>query len=272
MKNNIIRKSNQIIEACYNLTIPELRLIYSCISKIEYKQLIDKNDLFHITRDEYSTTFNVDKSNSTKELKKAVDKLWDRDIIIKRENDKPLKSRWITGQAIYENGDAQIRFAVDVIPYLTTLLELGNFTKYQIENIGELSSPYSIRIYELLKQYERLKKRTITLTELRETLCLGTKYKVMCDLKKRVIDFSIKEINAHTDLQITYENVKTRNTITAFTFFIRSKNVNKAAVKDNRKYLTPEQVDSKGKPGESYPDLYSRLEKEGYVFTKTHRF
>jgi plasmid replication initiation protein len=269
MKNNTVAKNNKIIEACYKLSTPELRLIYSCISKIDFKSIIDKDELFTISRDEYSTAFKIDKSNANRELKEAVNKLWDRELIIKNEGQEPFKTRWISRQAIFKNGNAEVRFSVDIIPYLTNLLEAGNFTKYKLENIGALKSSYSIRLYELLKQYEPLKRRIIAIDQLREVLCLGKKYNALKDLKKYVINLGINEINVNCDVRITYTNEFTGKKVTGFKFTIKS---NQKKPKDNRKYLTPEQIEARSKPGESYPDLYDRLEKQGYIFPRTRRF
>ena len=224
MKNNIVAKSNRVIEACYSMTTPELRLIYSCISKINFKQVIDEKELFTISAKDYSKLFGVDIKNVHREIKKAVDKMWDREIVIKRVNNKPLTTRWISSKANYENGDAEIRFAVDVIPYLTTLMESGNFTKYKLENVGGLKSAYSIRLYELLKQYESFKTRKLTIDDLREILCLGDKYTAMRDFKRWVLDLAMKEINTHTDLKVSYENIKTGRKVTGFLFNIKLKN------------------------------------------------
>ncbi len=270
MKNNIVAKSNRIIEACYKLTTPELRLIYSCISKINFKQIISKDELFTITSSEYADCFNIPKPNVTRELKQAVDKLWDREIIIKQENNDVFKTRWISRQAIYENGNAEIRFAVDVIPYLTTLMELGNFTKYKLENMGGLKSAYAIRLYELLKQYEHLKIRKLTIDDLREILCLGDKYNALRDFKRYVLDLAMKEINIHTDLKVSYENIKVGRKITGFFFNIKL-NKNIKNVKSDKKYLTTKEVDSKARVGESYIDLYNRLENQGYTFTRIYK-
>jgi len=262
--------THRIIEACYKLTTPELRLIYSCISKINFKQIISKDELFTITSSEYADCFNIPKPNVTRELKQAVDKLWDREIIIKQENNDVFKTRWISRQAIYENGNAEIRFAVDVIPYLTTLMELGNFTKYKLENMGGLKSAYAIRLYELLKQYENLKTRKLTIDDLREILCLGDKYTAMRDFKKRVLDLAITEINTCTDLKVSYENIKTGRKVTGFLFTIKlNKDVKR--VKSDKKYLNAKEVDAKARAGESYIDLYNRLENQGYTFTKTQK-
>ncbi|NGY80988.1 replication initiation protein [Bacillus megaterium] len=69
--------------------------------------------------------------------------------------------------SIYEENEGYI--TLQFHPSLKYLfLELKEkFTSYQLENVVRLNSVYSIRIYELLKQYERLRKRELTLEELR---------------------------------------------------------------------------------------------------------
>lgn len=48
----------------------------------------------------------------------------------------------------------------DLIPYIIDLKK--EFTRYQIENILKLNSSYAVRVYEPLKQYERIGGREIT--------------------------------------------------------------------------------------------------------------
>lgn len=51
------------------------------------------------------------------------------------------------------------------MPYLLQLKE--RFTRYELKNILYFKNKYSIRIYELLKQYEKIGKREINIKELR---------------------------------------------------------------------------------------------------------
>ena len=97
------------------------------------------------------------------------------------------------------------------------------FTSYQLENVVRLNSVYSIRIYELLKQYERIRKRKLTLEELRYFLGIEKdKYKQYGHLKNKVLLVAQKEINKKTDIQFTFNEIKTGRKVTGFEFDIKS--------------------------------------------------
>ncbi|MDK4543812.1 RepB family plasmid replication initiator protein, partial [Kingella kingae] len=79
-----------------------------------------------------------------------------------------------------------------------------HFTVYEIEQIAQLSSSYAMRLYEFFMQY--LDKQTgkgwldISLEDLRFRFgLLPTEYERMSDFKKRVLDYSINEINDKTN-------------------------------------------------------------------------
>ena len=274
MKNNIVRKHNDVIQACYDMSVPELRLIYSCISKIGFKQTISKEEPFYISAIEYSETFGIDSKNVHREIRKAVNSIWNRELIIKREGKKPLRCRWVSAEAEYEDGGAEIHFASQVIPYLINLQEKGNFTIYQLENIGGLKSVYGIRLYELLVQYKKIGEREIKVQEIRETLCLGNKYKAMCDFKKWVLDVATKEISAETDLNINYKNIKRGRSIVALHFSIKKKRrAPEITPKNTKKHLSTADVYAEfQKPRfrqmQNYDEGFKTLEKEGYSFNK----
>ena len=109
-----------------------------------------------------------------------------------------------------------------MIPYLTRL-EV-EFTSYRLEKIGKLTSAYAVRLYELLVQYLSLGKREFELADLRKTLGMSElEYQTMDNLKRRVIDIAVKQINAHTDITTSYTQSRTGRTITHLTFAIKSK-------------------------------------------------
>jgi plasmid replication initiation protein len=276
MENNlVVRKHNDVNEACYKMSVPEMRLILSCVAQIDFEQIITKEDPFYISAVEYSKIFGVDQKNVHREIKKAVAELWDAEIIIPRENKKPLITRWISAKAEYGDGGAEIHWASDVIPYLMKLHENGNYTMYQLENVGGLKSAYGIRLYELLIQYKTVGERKIQVQELREILCLGDKYKKMCNLKARVLDVAIKEINAETDLNISYKNIKRGRSIIALHFTIKGKRkAPEVTPKNPKKHLSPEDTYKEfQKPRfrhiQNYQEGFEILEKEGYTLNKT---
>ncbi|MCR2042680.1 replication initiation protein [Anaerosalibacter massiliensis] len=107
----------------------------------------------------------------------------------------------------------------DLIPYILDLKK--NFTRYQIENILQLRSSYSVRIYELLKQYESIEERKINIKDLREYLGIEEEYERFYDFERSVLKVSKKEINKFTDIKINYEKIKKGRKIIAIKFTIQ---------------------------------------------------
>ena len=105
------------------------------------------------------------------------------------------------------NNEATVElvFAPAVVPLITRLEE--QFTKYDIEQISELSSAYAVRLYELLICWRSTGKTpVIELAEFRKRIgVLETEYKLMAQLKERVLKLAIDQINEHTDIIVNYE-------------------------------------------------------------------
>ncbi|NYC00045.1 replication initiation protein, partial [Clostridium beijerinckii] len=88
-------------------------------------------------------------------------------------------------------------------------LNLDWYTKYQLKNIMQFKSTYSFRLYELLKQYEKIGIRSITIDDFRCVLDIDDKqYPKYANLKQKVISVAVNEINSKTDLYIEYEEEK----------------------------------------------------------------
>ncbi len=102
-------------------------------------------------------------SGSTKytELSKITKELVSKVIEIRIGEDL-LQVSWLSSAIYNKNkGTIDLRFDPLLKPFL---LELSSkFTSYRLANVVKLKSTYAIRIYELLKQYEHIKERTISL-------------------------------------------------------------------------------------------------------------
>ena len=70
-------------------------------------------------------------------------------------------------------------------------------------------------------QYKKFGERFFDLDRLRELLEMKNKYPNVKDFRRYVLDLSIKEINQHTDLQLTLEPQRTGRSITGFKFLIQ---------------------------------------------------
>ena len=97
-----------------------------------------------------------------------------------------------------------MKFSPVLEPYLLNLKE--TYTKYRLGYVIHFKSEYSFRFYELMKQYEVIGERTITIEEIKDLLMIDSnRYTKYSHLKAKVIQKSIEEINKYSDIKINLE-------------------------------------------------------------------
>ena len=133
--------------------------------------------------------------------------------------------------------------------------------------IGKLTSAHAVRIYELCAQYKNSNQggREISLVELKRMLCMTDEYPAVDDFKRRVITPAIKQINEHTDLRVTVENVKTGRSVTGLYFHISEKTEKVAKPKKKKEEplkITKEYIERNALPGETYAVAFQRIQLE----------
>lgn len=81
------------------------------------------------------------------------------------------------------------------------------YIKYRLANILKLNSVYAIKLYLLAKEKTwACNSFKINLRDFRERLeCTQKSYESFKELRRRILDPSINEINKNTDIQINYE-------------------------------------------------------------------
>ena len=221
MSDLIAYKSNALIEASYKLTLQEQRFLLVCISRLksgEDSPSPDEQKTMTITAAEFHDAFpDMGRQHAEARLKEAIDRLWDRSVIIKNE-EKREEFRWVQYRAQYFKGEAKvdITFSDAIMPYLTQLK--GQFTRVVVKNVSSLSSTYSIRIYELLQQFRCTGDRTIAIDDFRTMLAVEDKYQQFKDLNKMIIKPAIAELNEKSDLVVTVETIKKGRTVVALHF------------------------------------------------------
>jgi plasmid replication initiation protein len=229
-KNELVVKSNRLVEASYRLGLNEQRLILYAICRCREEQKGLFPDLpVTITADTFVKQFpSVDKSNVYGQLKEAMNALYSRSVTI-HDTDPATKkarvreTRWISEKAYIDGaGHVQIVFTPEVIKYIMRL-EV-EFTSYQLEKVGHMTSAHAIRIYELLAQNKDIGTRMLNLAWLRDALQIEAgEYKLTANFINRIIEPSVDQINKHSDLTVSYKPVKTGRAITDFVFKIKSK-------------------------------------------------
>ena len=221
MTDLIAYKSNALTDASYKLSLQEQRFLLVCISRIDSRVGAanpEAQKTMTITAAEFHEAFpDMGRQNAEAKLKEAIDRLWDRSVIIRKEG-KREEFRWVQYRAQYLTGEAkvEITFSDAIMPYLTELQ--GQFTKVVVKNISSLSSVYSIRIYELLQRFRSTGDRTIFLDDFRSMLDLNGKYQTFKSLNQLLLKPAIAELNEKSDLTVAVETVKQGCTVVALRF------------------------------------------------------
>ena len=227
--SKLVVKDNALMNASYNLDLVEQRLILLAIVEArESGKGINANDPLTVHAESYINQFGVARQTAYQALKDACDNLFARQFsyqeINERGNTENVRSRWVS-EVRYVDAEATVKliFAPVVIPLITRLEE--RFTQYEMKQISELSTGYAIRLYELLICWRTTGKTpVIELSDFRQKMgVLDSEYQRMHDLKKRVLEPAIKQINEHTDITASYEQHKRGRTISGFSFRFKQK-------------------------------------------------
>ncbi len=248
MKTELIVKDNALINASYNLDLVEQRLILLAIVEArESGKGINANDPLTVHAESYINQFNVHRNTAYQALKDACDDLFARQFSYQSLSEKGNvinhKSRWVSEVAYIDN-EAVVRliFSPAIVPLITKLEE--QFTKYEMQQISNLTSAYAVRLYEILIAWRSTGKTPlINLSDFRKKIgVLETEYKRMYDFKKYVLDIALKQVNEHTDITVNVEQHKVGRSIIGFSFnFKQKKPVSNIESKNNVKLLTTAQ-------------------------------
>ncbi|WP_148359631.1 replication initiation protein [Peribacillus simplex] len=214
---NLVTKSNQLIEAKYKLGLSELRIVLLLASFIHP----DTNEFetYKISIKDFNSWLGLKGKPKYQELEKITDDL-QKKIFKIRTPQETITTSWLSS-VVYHHGEGtvQLRFDPLLKPYLLELKQ--NFTSYYIQNVINLKSLYSVRIYELLKQYEKIGKRTFLLEELRDILGIADQYPAYGNFKQKVLNVAQKELEKKSDISFDFKEVKKGRAVHKVMFTIK---------------------------------------------------
>jgi hypothetical protein len=163
-------------------------------------------------------------------------------IVYENEDRKKviLNVNWLSSSKYVEgSGCVELRFDPNMKPFL---LQLKNrFTNYRLSNVVQLKSQFSIRLYELLKQYEKIGKRAFGIYDLRSILGVDEdQYQQYTDFRKRVILTAQSELKEKTDICFTFKETRVSRKVDLITFFIKTNALKPQLALDDAEVITPE--------------------------------
>jgi len=156
-----VKKADVIVRARYKLNPLSLKFITSLIAGLKRGDDINEEYVFKVK--DFQELTNLKRKDLYWAVKEAIKELLDKPLHIPTD-DGFIMCNWISG-GHYIDKAGEIRFMIypKLRPYL--LEAQKKFLKYKLENILSLRSGYSIRIYEILKDWLELNKRYGNKTE-----------------------------------------------------------------------------------------------------------
>lgn len=220
-----IRKANDLIEAKCKLSLEEQKIMNFLIAQIKYEDTEFRE--YEITVDDFCKATGCLRNGVYSRLM-AIGKILTSTTLYLETGEKFTVLSWLS-EANYYKGESRLTFtfAPSLKPLLLELQKRGCFTKYEFSNIKRLNSVYSIRIYELLKEYENFKRekgqmpyREFSLDKLKEKLDVSDKYNLYADFKKNVLVKAKDELHNKCDIYFDYEEIKKGHTVKKIKFNI----------------------------------------------------
>lgn len=229
MKNrNIVKQDYKLVNAKYKLNTSEIKFIMTVLAQINMND--EEFSTYEIKVSELEEKLQAEQ-NETR-LKQFAKQLMSKPLEV------PTDTGWIVfnwfSKIQYIRGQSKfiVRIDGDLKPYLLDLKK--RFVQYNLKYILPLTSNYSIRIYQLLKEYEKATKRTFTVDELMDILQVPTSYKLYSKFKQAVLQVAEKELIEHCDIFFEYEEIKEGKRVNEILFRIKKNHWLQEEAKDNQ--------------------------------------
>ena len=222
----VVRYRNVVNRSLIALSLVGTRILQTAIAKlVKDPQRSSESVMYYVSAAELAEQGGNLKSayaqlqDAEKELRES-EIVWrnldDADISIfgiKTPSGKPLKRikgtlafRWFTAVNYdYENGRIGLVFNPQLIPCFDQLTE--QFTRYALSDLQGLTSTYPIRLYGMLMQFSDTGILDVSVKDLRERLLNEDILNSYGDFKRRVIVFSVNQINSasNSKLHVDFE-------------------------------------------------------------------
>jgi len=217
---SVATQSNKLIESSYKMSVPAKRVMLMLLGQIHPGQQ-DVSGKVRIDAADYAKRTGVSFSVAYRDIKNGCRELM-RTIITTRDFKAKTTEECVVVQWMkyHKNeGWLEATFTPWIAPFIHKLRGIG-YKTIEIDEALKFKRFYTIRLYELLMQWESSGVRLITLKELREAFDIEKQaYPAFKDFRVKVLEPSIIEITQKTKWSIEYEVKKTGVKVTGFSFY-----------------------------------------------------
>ena len=210
IKNNyLIEKQNVLNEIRANgLTLQELRFFSIYLAKINARDVSTRLVRFPIA--DFQKIMDMSKLNIT-QLQNTTDSLLCKIVRVPLESGGFMKFQLFKQCRFDKDKGGEWFVEIDAHDEaLPLMFEFKDrYFTYELWNALRLKSSNQLRMYELLKQYEKLGERTLSLDDLKELLGLDkSDYPRYNSFRADVLEVCEESLGTYTDIKFTYEPIR----------------------------------------------------------------
>jgi len=259
-KNYLVVQGNELINAKYKLTSGEMRLLYVLMSKIKPD---DKNFMtYEIPVKDFAKLLDVKRKDLHKYIDDVSTRFLERMLTLPDPDDPNgfVKYSW-ANRFDYKpkEGWFKVRLNPEIKP---ALLDLRNkYTKAELKYLLQFKSFYTQRIYWLLKQYEKIGTRKISIDEIKRSLDVEKRYVMYGHLKARIILPAQKELKRKSDIYFKFEEIKAGRKVKEIQFKI-FKNTKNLSEQNQQKFDWMKEIDDHAEQMSAYLETLKTLDPQ----------
>jgi len=238
----IVTKSNDLIENyIFNATESELQILNYAVSRLNTLE-DNKNVISTLYIKDIASTYKTKSKNNYELYKSALFRLMKREYVYYDKNNKKHTENLVIRVTEDLSDDSYLVFKFNdyVSQRLSNLKKL--FTSYDIKNIAMFKSRYAFMLYDIFKMKlsqseNRIYHLNISVDDFRKNLGVSDKHKLFSDLKRAVLEKAKDSINKHSDITISYQEIKTGKKVTHLKFIVKYKKITKVEKIEEQKEL-----------------------------------
>ncbi|HOA10647.1 MAG: hypothetical protein NAOJABEB_02939 [Steroidobacteraceae bacterium] len=220
-QTNLVVQTNPLVAAQYKLNEAEQKLLRVLVSMIKPDTPGLSKKYYKITIQDFAAFLgHKDESSLRSDMKRIARSLRETRVRVIK-SDMTIETSWVAAFR-YPKNKGYIEFEISSMLESELLRVKAEFTQYYLANIAKLTGSYTIRIYELIRQFlnTRQAKRVIDLDTFRGILGIQEgEYSDTSNMFRRVIKPAQREIIKKTDITFEWRPVKESRKIVGIEFY-----------------------------------------------------
>lgn len=226
---NYVVQANNLIGGKQALKLNSAKLIRAAIMQIVPEDAELKP--YIVTIKDLADLLGVPASNIYRDIEEITDDIIKNPVHVRETKEgktiRFIKMPWVSRCEYKADVGVAIKLNEELKPFLLNLRE--HYTQYTLQEVLSMKSVYSIRIFEMLQS--KIMSKTlpkdgmdieISVQEIRECCDCEDKYSEFKNLRIKVIDKAVGEINKVSMYRVNYDYIKTGKSVTAIRFHINT--------------------------------------------------